>query len=602
MIVTDLSINIDWVLRQGDDNAFTITFIDSNGSPFDISGYTFESILAKKSNKGNAILTLTEGSGLTNSGIGGVLTETINKTQSASLFEDYYHQIRAIFPDATEHVLYQGDAIVNSLEYKGSGVTELTTTVLLSGTNVTATISLGGATTAAGVGLGNVDNTADVDKPVSTAQQTALDLKEDIELPSVASTFSLTFDVDEDFLPITGGALTYTISGAGNINGVEKVLKINTPTSVAWPSNFFQQGVNAIRTDKLNIVVLHYYENYNGLGLDKVGYVIDYQDVLDLTAPTIGTFSVVAANADRVLFNSSEIITASTFAGFTITGKTITGLTIQAGLLTGHYFTVSAVFTEGESQTIAYNGADDFEDTSGNQVASFTATAITNTITSFSNTKSADFVPNDYVDVTNAALRFSGTQAFTITGWINMDDATAFRLFTGDTFNHTIGTDGSDNYAMILYTIGTADRIHAIGSSATADEGTWVHITYVYDGGTTVSALSIYRNAVSQSITDNSLGTYTGMTQATTVKLGTWDQNSSFANGKVDGLSFFNVALSAGEITEAYNAGVPFDMTTHSQSANLIADYRFEDNLNDSSGQGNNGSSSNPPVYSVDVP
>ena len=35
------------------------------------------------------------------------------------------------------------------------------------------------AATAGDVGLGNVDNTADTDKPVSTAQQTALDLKQD---------------------------------------------------------------------------------------------------------------------------------------------------------------------------------------------------------------------------------------------------------------------------------------------------------------------------------------------------------------------------------------------------------------------------------------
>lgn len=45
-----------------------------------------------------------------------------------------------------------------------------------------------GAVTKSDVGLGNVDNTADADKPVSTPQQTALDLKANIESPSFTGT------------------------------------------------------------------------------------------------------------------------------------------------------------------------------------------------------------------------------------------------------------------------------------------------------------------------------------------------------------------------------------------------------------------------------
>lgn len=49
------------------------------------------------------------------------------------------------------------------------------------------------------VGLGNVDNTSDVNKPVSTAQQTALDLKAPIASPSftgTAKTEGDTFGID----------------------------------------------------------------------------------------------------------------------------------------------------------------------------------------------------------------------------------------------------------------------------------------------------------------------------------------------------------------------------------------------------------------------
>ncbi len=45
-------------------------------------------------------------------------------------------------------------------------------------------------TTKADVSLGNVDNTSDVDKPVSTAQQTALDLKQDLSEKGVANGYA----------------------------------------------------------------------------------------------------------------------------------------------------------------------------------------------------------------------------------------------------------------------------------------------------------------------------------------------------------------------------------------------------------------------------
>lgn len=51
-------------------------------------------------------------------------------------------------------------------------------------------------TTKANVGLGNVDNTADTSKPVSTAQQAALDLKANKALPSITAPTLLNSWVD----------------------------------------------------------------------------------------------------------------------------------------------------------------------------------------------------------------------------------------------------------------------------------------------------------------------------------------------------------------------------------------------------------------------
>jgi len=78
------------------------------------------------------------------------------------------------------------------------------------------------STTQSDVGLANADNTSDADKPVSTAQQTALDLKADksnvLELDNTTS-----FTPDADFEPATkkyvddNGGLGYTLQWGGNM-------------------------------------------------------------------------------------------------------------------------------------------------------------------------------------------------------------------------------------------------------------------------------------------------------------------------------------------------------------------------------------------------
>lgn len=75
-------------------------------------------------------------------------------------------------------------AAATSLNFVGAGVTATT-----SGSSVTVTIPTP-TVTKADVGLGNVDNTSDVNKPVSTAQQTALNLKANLASPTFTGTVS----------------------------------------------------------------------------------------------------------------------------------------------------------------------------------------------------------------------------------------------------------------------------------------------------------------------------------------------------------------------------------------------------------------------------
>ncbi|PAZ06007.1 MAG: hypothetical protein CAK88_05805 [Verrucomicrobiia bacterium AMD-G2] len=85
-----------------------------------------------------------------------------------------------------------------------------------------------GGITASMVGLGSVTNTSDADKPVSTAQQTALDLKAPLSNPSFTGTVSGSFSG-----PLNGNATTATdFSGslAGDVTGNQTTTVISATT------------------------------------------------------------------------------------------------------------------------------------------------------------------------------------------------------------------------------------------------------------------------------------------------------------------------------------------------------------------------------------
>lgn len=65
-VVTDISKNVIWNARRGDDQSITIDFEDEIGDPYDISGEAFQ--LPVRRFSGGTVLTLTEGSGITNNG------------------------------------------------------------------------------------------------------------------------------------------------------------------------------------------------------------------------------------------------------------------------------------------------------------------------------------------------------------------------------------------------------------------------------------------------------------------------------------------------------------------------------------------------------
>lgn len=144
--------------------------------------------------------------------------------------------------------------------------------------------------TKAQVGLGSVTDTADSDKPVSTAQQTALNLKANIASPTFTGTV---------------GGITATMVGLGNVNNTSDA---NKPVSTA------QQTALDLKEDEANKGAAN---GYAPLGADSKVPLVNIPigiGVGDVIGP-------VSAADNRVVF----------FDG--ITGKIIkdSGLTLSGG-------------------------------------------------------------------------------------------------------------------------------------------------------------------------------------------------------------------------------------------------------------------------------
>jgi hypothetical protein len=90
--------------------------------------------------------------------------------------------------------------------------------------------------------------------------------------------------------------------------------------------------------------------------------------------------------------------------------------------------------------------------------------------------------------------------------------------------------------------------------------GNWYMITYTYDGSETAEGISIYINAINQSLTDSSAGSYSGMTNGNVrpiigARWNNYPTSELNYDGLMDEVCLFNYDITEEQVANIYNYG-----------------------------------------------
>ena len=233
---------------------------------------------------------------------------------------------------------------------------------------------------------------------------------------------------------------------------------------------------------------------------------------------------------------------------------------------------------------------------------------------SFTNTKSIELDGiDDYVQVADADnLSFgNGTtdSPFSLSAWVKISNFNNAHII----FEKRDHANNNNNYEYVLaitsagginnniYDYNVLNRRGRKTSDGLISLNTWYHIAMTYSGvgGTNASdGIKTYLNGVRVDNANNQKNTYTAMHNTNQpFKIG------RILAGHIDEASVFDVELSASDVTNIYNSGLPNDISSLSPlSWWRCGDGDTAPTLTDNGSGGNDGTMTNFTTFSTDVP
>lgn len=170
---------------------------------------------------------------------------------------------------------------------------------------------------------------------------------------------------------------------------------------------------------------------------------------------------------------------------------------------------------------------------------------------------SSDYIiVSDHDDFTPALTPFS------ISEWVNMDDATNFILASKGVFNTDgewelfISTDDKLYIRFMDESVADCRIGRSTSGTLTSYQNQWINIVMTYDGGTVNSGIKLYLNGVRVDDQDWDLnpGSFVAVENlAHDVWIGRY--STVYGNGTIDNVYFFAAELTQDEVNILYNGG-----------------------------------------------
>jgi hypothetical protein len=183
---------------------------------------------------------------------------------------------------------------------------------------------------------------------------------------------------------------------------------------------------------------------------------------------------------------------------------------------------------------------------------------------------------NQFVEVADADdLSFGDgvtDQAFTLSAWVYLDafPSSANGIIFNKNNEYRLRINQSGRLFFELLT-NSSNRLGRRYVDLIGNLSTWLNIVCTYDGSKTNAGMKIYVNDVQVDNGNQNAGTYTGMTNGggTLTLMGTDD----YIDGNGNHFSVIAKELSAAEVTELYNGGLPIDITTASFASDIVSHW-----------------------------
>lgn len=166
---------------------------------------------------------------------------------------------------------------------------------------------------------------------------------------------------------------------------------------------------------------------------------------------------------------------------------------------------------------------------------------------------------SDYITIPDHTDFTPALTPFSISVWVNMDDATNFIIASkgveGTDGEWRFYTDGADKINFRAYDESVNKYTGRLFNTAiTGNQNSWIHLVVTYDGGTASTGIKIYRNSVQIDDTTDEAAGFVAIENLThDVWIGRY--NANYANGTIDALIFFSQVLDQNDINYLYNHG-----------------------------------------------